>query len=60
MYKLSSYVTPSSSLHFCDKCGRGNFKAEGEAHSRVQLTLYRPLSVIFWGSSRQIKSINAK
>ena len=28
-YKLSPYVAPSSSLYFCDKCGRE--KAEGEA-----------------------------
>ena len=38
-------VKVSKCTHFCDKCGRG--KAEGEAHSRVQLTLFRPLGAIF-------------
>ena len=44
-YKLSPYITPTSSWYFCDTPGLK--KAEGEAPSRVQFTLYRPLSVIF-------------
>ena len=43
---LSPYVTSSSSLCFCDKCGQGD--TEGDAHSRIQLTfILRSLTVIF-------------
>ena len=45
--KFSPYVKSSSSLYFSDKCERG--KVEGEAQSRVQLTLFRPLCVILVG-----------